>query len=145
MAKVTPTAAKNDVVAPNTGAQPGTEDTAAEKVQKIDYPGLKNEKGEDVKLKGGVPDDFDPKIHNSLKRKDFEDESQWFIMQAERCEAKAKSYREEAAEWKRLGSTQDRARAKKLLNMQKKFDALKEQLAAQGVDVDELLAGQGDE
>lgn len=86
-----------------------------------------------------MPTDLDLKKHYPLKRGDFEDETIWLIARAETFEAKAVSYREEADDWKRLGSIKDRVKAKKLITMQRRMADLKTQLQAQGIDVDALL------
>lgn len=136
MSKVAPAAKKP--VAPKSAA-PGTVDETAKKVVKIEYPGLVDAEGNEVRLTA-IPKDFDHKTMKPLGRKDFADESLWFEMQAERCEAKAKHYRQAAADFKKLGNVKDRAKAKKLVQMQRRFDELKAQLASQGIDVASLLA-----
>ena len=138
MAKVTPTVRKP--VAPKNSAAPGSADNKAEKQSKVSYPGLFNEAGEDIKLTT-IPTDWDHKLHQPLTRKSFEDESLWFTMRAVDCEKRAKFYRDAAEDHKKLGNVKDRAKAKKLVQMQKRFDELKAQLASQGVDVDSLLSG----
>jgi hypothetical protein len=46
-----------------------------------------------------------------------------------------------AEEAKKLGGMKEKGKAKRLLQLQKKFAELKEQLAGTGIDVDALLAG----
>ncbi len=138
MAKVKPNADKS--------AKPGTKDTTAKKIEKVMYPGLKpDDDGKaTVKVKG-VPEDFNSKKHKPLKRRDFECESTWFELKAVELDKRAADYRKMAADIKKLGSVADRAKAKKLLAMQRKMAELQAQLKEQGIDVDELLAGDDDE
>jgi hypothetical protein len=127
-------------------AAPGTEDSAAVKPRRTFYPGLKvdDKKNPTVKIEK-IPDDFNPKDHLPLRRRDFVDEATWFEMKADEFAAKATSFRTQASNYRKLGSLKDRARAKKLVAMQARMDELKTQLAAQGINVDELLSSTSDE
>jgi hypothetical protein len=116
-----------------TSAAPGTKDEKAAKVKKVAFTPIPD---------GGfkeMPAAFDPKLHTPLKRKDFADESLWFEMKATEHEAKAAAYKKQAADYRKLGSVADRAKAKRLIQMQSKMAELTEQLKSQGVDVDEIL------
>lgn len=132
--------------APAQTAKPGTPDAAGTgkaKGREL-YPGLVGPKDDDgnpttVQLKE-VPKDWDPQKHKGLRRKDFADDALFFDWRADRLELQAKGYRQQAEEFRKLGSVKDRARAKKLLSMQKRIEDLKQQLAGEGVNVNELLA-----
>lgn len=115
-----------------------------EKVEKVDFPGLLDDKGE-ARLLEEWPEDFDSSKHKTLKKTHFKCESIWYFHQADIAEARAKKLREEGEEAKKLGSSKDAAKAKKLLTMLKKSEELKEQLKAAGVNVEELLTTSNDE
>lgn len=87
-----------------------------------------------------VPMDFDFSKYRPLKKRDFAEEHMFYEHKAMELEAKAKLYREDAAESKALGSTADRAAARKLVAMTAKLDELRKGLADAGIDVDALLA-----
>lgn len=126
-------------------ARPGTKDDkgAKEKKQRVKYPGLTKD-GKAVKL-AAIPDDYDPKVHKPLGRKDLEDESLWYELKARDFERKAKLMREKGEESKKLGSVADRAKAKRLLALQKRFNELKQKLTSQGMDVESLLNAPAEE
>jgi hypothetical protein len=127
-------------------AAPGTSDTAAGKVEKTFYPGLKvDEKGNPTERVEGVPEDFDDAKHKVLRRRDFTDEAIWFDLRADEYEVRAKDYRQQAVDYRKLGSVVDRAKAKRLLAMQKRMNELMEQLESQGIDVEALLGDDDDE
>lgn len=121
-------------------AAPGTEDKKAkkEKVTKVDYPGLKNAEGESVLLTE-VPADHDSKLHKPLKKANFENEATYLRMKADEFEAKAVALRKEADVSEKMGSKSERAKAKKLVQMQERMAELKKQLEASGVDVEALM------
>jgi len=81
---------------------------------------------------------FDPKVHRKLKDTNFSDPSLQLEWKADNYEQRAKALRVEAAQLRKLGTVQDRARAKKLIQMQAKIAELAAQLAADGVDVEAL-------
>jgi hypothetical protein len=115
-------------------ARPGTKDDSGKKakVERVEY----------TVPEGGfteIPSDFSSKIHKPLKRKDFKDEALWFELRAAELEAKAKRARAEADNVRKLGGVKDRAKAKRLISMQKRMAEISEQLTAQGVDVAALL------
>jgi hypothetical protein len=105
------------------------------------YPGLIDGEGVDVKLKA-VPGDWDAKKHAPFKKGDFEDEAVFLDWKADVFQGRADRYRNEAERYRKLGGVQDRAKAKRLLNMQSKMTDLIADLRSQGVNVDELLAAQ---
>jgi len=91
-------------------------------------------------LEVAVPEKFDFAKNKPLKKTDFKNEDLFFEYKAAECDAKAIVFRAKAEESKKLGSTKDRAKAKRLLKMQEKMAELREQLEADGVNVEELLA-----
>lgn len=114
-------------------------------------PGTKNEDGKREKKKrekypvpeDGLeawPEDFDASKHKPLKKTDFKNEAVWLDRKAEEAEEKAKRYRQEAETVRKIGSTKDQKKAKKLLKVQSELAELRKALAADGVDVDALLA-----
>lgn len=124
--------------APKAAAKPGTKDDKGKKGEK---PAKATKVTYDVP-EGGlteVPEDYDPKQHKPLKKADFKEEWTYLEFQASIHEAKAAALHEKAAESKKLGSSKDRAKKKKLLTLQKRLNELAEELAGQGVDVDDLL------
>jgi hypothetical protein len=142
MASVTPGAKP----APPTSAKPGTQDSKGakppkekkERVPRVDY----------TVPEGGLkewPKDWNPKQHKPLRRKDFADEGVYLEERAKRYEAMAVRIRQEIADGKKLGTLKEKGKAKKLLQLQRKFDELKKQLIADDVDVDAILATIGSE
>jgi len=114
---------------------------------RIVYPGLykpSDVAGADpvrVKLKE-IPADYSPKKHKPMTRKDFEDETLFFELQAQVCERKAKRFREMAEESKKLGGVGDVKAAKKLLGMQKRMNEMVAALKKDNpeLNVEDLLA-----
>lgn len=131
--------AKTNVAAKNSGksAKPGTQEpkAAKEKVERVAYTipegGLES-----------VPEDFSRKLHKPLKKADFKEEHVYLNMRADELELKVKALREDAKLSKELGSTADRAKAKRLRAMQTRMAELKKELSSQGIDVDALLAAE---
>lgn len=126
-------------------SQPGTVNVAGKKEPKAKravHPLVGND---DVKVYPfkSTPGDFDWKSHKPLKKKDFASDDGFFIYKAEEFEAKAKAFRTQAEEAKKMGSTKDRAKAKRLVKMQEKMAELMKQLQAQGIDTEALLATAG--
>ena len=123
---------------------PGTSDTAAEKAaakaermkayEERNHPAITAE----TKLKE-VPEDFNFKKHNPIKRKNFEREEFYFDYKVLECDYHRDMYLKRAEEARTLGSTTDRAKAKRLRSMQEKMAELRQQLESQGIDVDKLL------
>ena len=104
------------------------------------FHGLKNEQGETIKLKE-VPETYDEKVHRPLRKENFEGDDWYYIHKAEQLEAQAQWNRKQAEDYRKLGGVQDRAKAKRLLDMQSRMAELKAQLAADGVDVEALMGG----
>lgn len=92
-----------------------------------------------------TPEGFDPKVHKSLKKKDFAADHLFFLFRADELDSKAAAFRKQAVEAEKLGSSKDRGRMKRLVKLQDKVAELKQQLEAQGVDVEELLKSTEDE
>lgn len=113
----------------------------ADKQGRIPYPGLQvDEDGTPTVKLTEIPEDFDVKQYQALKRAFFKEEWMFFEFKAQQFDAKAAEYRQEAEESKALGNSEDRAKRKKALAYAKKLEALKAELSADGVDVDALLA-----
>lgn len=89
-----------------------------------------------------APADFDFNLYRPLKKRDFAEEHLFYEHKAMEMEFKAAQYRADAAESKKLGSSKDRAAARRLVKMTEKMAELQAQLVAAGVDVDALLAAQ---
>ncbi len=117
----------------------------ADKAGRIPYPGLQvDEDGAPtVKLKE-IPEDWETKKHQALKRAYFQEEWMFFEFKAQQFDAKAIEYRKESEESKALGNSEDRAKRKKALAMAKRLETLKAELEADGVDVESLLASVAD-
>jgi hypothetical protein len=111
--------------------------------KRVAYPYLKV-KGADGKEVDAafeaVPADFDPKKHKPIPRKYFASEAVFYTLRAEALEKQAARFRELAKTAGTVGNVKDKKSAKKLVNMQKRFNELQASLAAQGVDVAALLA-----
>jgi hypothetical protein len=86
------------------------------------------------------PDDFKSTLHKALKGKDFADECVYLNAKADKFEKLAKKFRADAEESKRLGGIKGNVKAKKLVALQKRMADLKASLAAEGIDVAELLS-----
>src|SRR6056297_3199820 len=100
---------------------------------KIEHPLLADGKLE------AIPDDFDPKVHKPLRKKDFVEEAVFFDHKAEQAEERLNYYREQAEECRKLGNAADRKKAKKLRTWMEKIAELKAELEEDGVDVSSLI------
>lgn len=132
------------------GARPGAKgDAAAVKEKKVvvkRVPYRIIEEGKDAPpTLDGVPADFDRKKHLPLKKADFTNEWAFFEYRADLAERQAKRFRKEAEQSKKLGSTKDRVKAKRLMAMLNRIAALEAELAEDGIDVDALKAASQDE
>lgn len=130
--------AKETAQAPKAGARPGAKEPKAKKEKKVRIAYPVPEGGLEA-----VPADFDPKVHKPLGRKNFKNEAVWYELKAQELEKKAASLRVEATNIGKLGNVKDRAKAKRLLDLQKRMAELSESLVAEGVDVEALLATLG--
>jgi len=90
-------------------------------------------------FKVAQPEDFDFEVHKSLKKRDFTADHLFYEHKALEMDFKAKNFRAQAEEAKRLGSAKDRVSARRLLKLQDKMSEIKAQLTEQGVDVNALL------
>lgn len=86
-----------------------------------------------------TPPDYNFTSHKPLKKKDFASDEFFFNYKAEELIAKADLWKAKAEEARKLGSTKDRAKAKRLIKMQETMAQLRKQLEAQGINVDELM------
>ena len=96
-------------------------------------------------FKVAVPEGFDFKLHANLKKKDYISDYLYFEFRAAGAENAVISFKELAEEAKKLGSSKDRAKAKRLVKMTSKLSELKQQLIAAGVDVEALLSATSDD
>ena len=122
--------------------QPGKKDDAGKAAKKAGrkmHP-LVDNKDTKVYPFASTPPDFDFKGMKPLKKKDFVGEGEFLEYKAAECEAKAADFREKAKEAKLTGNKADKSKAKRLKKIMSKAAELREQLKAQGVDVDALLA-----
>ena len=123
-------------------AKPGTEDAAGKKDKSTGRPVHPHVGNEDQEVYpfSTLPGDFDFGKHKALKKKDFIADHQFFSYRADELRHKADEMTAKAEEAKVLGSTKDRAKAKRLRKMQEKMAELRKSLEEDGVDVDALLA-----
>lgn len=87
-----------------------------------------------------VPEGFDFDKFRPLKKRDFTSEHLFYEHKAAQMDHKAAAFRAQGEEAKKLGSTKERAKAKRLIKMTEKMAELRKQLEAQGIDVDAVLA-----
>lgn len=125
-------------------AAPGTKDAKAKKVKKervprVLYPALKDAEGKAVRLETW-PTDFDDKKHKPLRKIDFTNDAVWFEHKATEFDARAAEMRNQAELSRKLGSSTDRAKAKRFKKMQEQMAALQKDLESQGIDIPSLLA-----
>jgi len=120
--------------------EPAPAAKAPEKPKRVPYPGLNPDKdGKTTTKLKDFPADFDPKLHKGLTRKDFENEAPFLRKLADELEGRVKKLRAEADDAEKLGSASQRATAKKLRAMFDKFNELKKELEADGVDVATIM------
>ena len=93
-------------------------------------------------LEVAMPDGFSFAKHTALKKGDFKDEAIYCEHRAEQMNFKAKVWNEKAKEIRELGSPSERKKKKQVIKLSQKMDELKKQLAAQGIDVEALLAAE---
>jgi len=112
------------------------------KVARVAYPGLKiDAAGKPTVKLTAWPEDFDRKVHQPLKKSDFENEAPWLERRADFFEKLAGRLRAQAADARQFGNAKDRKAAQKLRRLTDQIKALTSGLAAQGVDVSSMLAG----
>jgi hypothetical protein len=93
-----------------------------------------------------VPENHDAKKHLPLRKSDFAEETLFFDFRANELEVRgnatlalAKKMREQSATFKKFGDPKKRAQVKRAQRMVEQLAKLKEQLSAEGVDVDAIL------
>jgi len=96
-------------------------------------------------FKEAMPEGFNFKVNRGLRKRDFTADHLFFEYRALEMDAKAIIFRAQAEEAKKIGSSADRNRLKRVIKLQEKMNELKEQLSAQGIDVDKLLADMTDD
>jgi len=102
--------------------------------------GLVGNKDEKIyPFKAAVPEGYNFKEFKPLKKKDFVDDATYLEYRAAECEAKAVAFKAQAEEARKIGSSKDKQKAKRLIKLQEKMDELKKQLQDQGIDVESLL------
>lgn len=115
------------------------EEEAAAKVERVPYRADDAPKIKEPR----APEDFDPKVHISLRRTDFVDDAVYLDYRANECDARAAKYRAEAETIRKLGSASDRNKAKKLMSMQQRMAELARELSADGnVDLASILGAE---
>lgn len=115
--------------------------TGADGVATLVY--VMNEDGTHKRLKlSALPADYNSRQHEKLTEADFVDAPLWMEFRATELQTKANSLFKRAKETRALGGVTDKKRAQKLVAMRAKMKELADQLKAQGVDVDALLAAQ---
>jgi len=100
-----------------------------------------NKNPEVYPFKETVPTGFDFKNHKTLKKVNFVTDELYYLHRAAEQDAKATTWRAQAAEAKAMGTSKDRGKAKRLIKLTEKMAELKKQLQEQGIDVEELLKG----
>ena len=124
--------------------KPGTTDDAATKEKKEpkrkEHP-LVGKSDPKVYPFSELPGDFDFDAHKPLRKKDFAHEWDYYLYRASFFDWNAARMRKTAEEVKEHGGTKERQAAKRLKAMSSKIAELRQKLEAQGINVDELLAG----
>ena len=83
-----------------------------------------------------APEGYNPKIHKGLHRGDFTTDLVYAEFRALKYEAVAQRIRNEIEQMKKLGSSADQAKAKKLMAMQQRMAALAKELSSGSSPVD---------
>jgi hypothetical protein len=83
------------------------------------------------------------KIHKAVKPSDFVSKPEAMRFQAVLFEKQANKFRRDADRFEQMGSIMDNKKAKRLLALQNQMEALKASLAADGQDINALLAAMG--
>ncbi len=87
-----------------------------------------------------LPEDYDSKQHKPLRKKDFENEWDYFDYQAGEHERLAEKCAASAEQSRKMGTGPQRKSAKRALKLREQLNALVADLKAEGVDTDALLA-----
>lgn len=129
------------------GAKPGEAGPAQgkkepkPKIVKVPY-GKRDAEGDLLQKLSERPADFDRKKHEPLRRKDFDTFANYLDFRAAGMEDAAKQMRQMAADEREGKGKSTKAKQKRLLNLKDKFEQLRKELEAAGVNVDAALAGQ---
>jgi len=122
---------------PRPGTQEGgeaTEDTVKRKGRTAlpTHPNIT----EDTKLES-VPDDYNPKVHASLKEDNFDDNhlDKFYDYQSAKFQRRANSLKGKAESFRKLGAMGDKKTGKKVLDHIEEMRELLATLAAQGEDM----------
>jgi len=99
-------------------------------------------KVKDKKYSVPIPTGFDFDKNKLMKKRQFTNDATYYEHRAEQMMHKAVVFRAKAKELAALGSKTDQAKAKKLMKLSNKIAELKAELAAQGINVGELIAAQ---
>jgi hypothetical protein len=86
-----------------------------------------------------TPAEFNFVTHKLLKKKDFATDAAFFTFKGDEMRNKATIFDGKAEEAKKMGSSKERAKAKRFLKMRDKMAELKASLEAQGIDVESML------
>ena len=119
---------------------------AATSVTKIEIKTVKVSKGRtgfkvsETPYDVTMPDGFNFKDYKPLKKKNFKDEALYFEHRAEEMAYKMTAFKAQAEEARTTGSAADRRKKKQIVKLNAKMNELKEQLVAQGIDVEALIA-----
>jgi len=111
-----------------------TKTTKTEKVTKSEFKLSKEP------YDAAIPKGFNFDTFKALKKKNFKDEALYYEHRAFEMKFKAEKFEAQAEEIRKLGSPSERRKKKQIIKLQSKMDELKEQLSAQGIDVEALLA-----
>lgn len=136
MAKITPNA--QHASAKPTAA--GKTDKPKKENKRADFVATVDKKNEAVYPFSSTPDGFDFTKNRPLKKKDFTKPSAFMDYAADALEAKAKLFRAKAEDMRKTGDGKGGGKANRLLKMMEKAQKLREELRAQGIDVDALLS-----
>lgn len=122
-----------------TPAKPDIKSTSAKSAGKTAFKSVGSKDPKVYPFTEVEPEGFDFKVHKSLKKRDFAADHLFYLYRATELDNKAAAFRKQAEDAEKLGSVKDRGRMKRLVKLQDKVAELKQQLEAQGVDVEELL------
>ena len=128
------------------GEKPKKEKKA--KVKRTDF--LKNANKDELDGNGKlkvVPAEWDGVLHNGLRKADFAEEFTFKTWKADQLESKIQKdqakllgLREEAETIKKFGDPKKRSQMKRAMRLTDQLSKLREQLMADGIDVDSLLS-----
>ena len=82
-----------------------------------------------------VPDNYNPDIHQSLKKKHFKTDDIYYDFRAAQCREEADGWAKKAETFRKFGDAETRQAAMKLNAITGRIAELREQLASAGVDL----------